>query len=110
MTGLRCLGTLGVLAAACAQAPVPPAPAAASPTASAVVTAADAGTPATPREGIFRLPPGVRPTAQSVSLEVDPAQPRFSGSTDIQLRVDAPMQDFWVSARELHVRRRWQRG
>ncbi len=104
MTGLRCLGILGVLAAACAQAPVPPAPAAPASTSPAITAAADAGTPAKPQEGIFRLPPGIRPTAQSVSLEVDPAQPRFSGSTDIRLRVDAPMQDFWVSARELHVR------
>ena len=104
MMRLRSLGALlGVLASACARAPVPPAPA--SPAATPpVAAAADAGTPASLPDRLFRLPAGVRPTAQSVSLDVDPTQPRFSGSTDIQLRFDAPVPDFWVSARELHVR------
>ena len=101
MTRLQSLGALlGVLASACARAPVPAAPDA--PASAVAVT--DAGTPAGPQDGLFRLPAGIRPTAQSLSLEVDPVQPRFSGSTDIQLRVDAPLPDFWVSARELHVR------
>jgi alanyl aminopeptidase len=100
MTRLRSLGVLLGVLAACARAPVPPAPEAPA----SVVAAADAGTAAGPQNGLFRLPAGIRPTAQSVSLEVDPAQPRFSGSTDIQLRVDSPLRDFWVSARELHVR------
>src|SRR5262249_58322846 len=84
----------------CAGPPAPPAPLAPAP----VAAPPDAGPATAPQDGLFRLPAGIRPTAQSVSLNVDPAQPRFSGSTDIQLRVDAPVQDFWVSARELHVR------
>ena len=101
MTRLRSLGALlGVLVSACARAPVPAAPNAPA----SAVAVADAGTAAGPQDGLFRLPAGIRPTAQSVSLEVDPAQPRFSGSTDIQLRVDVPLRELWVSARELHVR------
>ena len=94
------LGLLVVVASACARAPVAPAPSV--PAAAGALP--DAGTAPEPRDGLFRLPAGVRPTAQSLSLEVDPGQPRFSGSTDIQLRVESPVQDFWVSARELHVR------
>src|SRR5262249_30814854 len=60
----------------------------------------DAGT-ADAAEGVFRLPAGVRATAQAVSLRVDPAQPRFGGSVDITLSVDRPVQEFWVSARAL---------
>jgi aminopeptidase N len=103
MTRLRSHRALlvGLLtASSCARAPVPPAPAA--PT--SAVVAADAGTVAGPPDGLFRLPAGIRPAAQSVSLAIDPTQPRFSGSTDIQLRVDSQLQEFWVSARELNVR------
>jgi alanyl aminopeptidase len=100
MTRLRFLGALMVVASACAGAPASPAPSAPA----LVAVPPDAGTTTGPQDGLFRLPAGVRPTAQSVSLEVDPAQPRFSGSTDIHLLVDAPVQDFWVSARDLHVR------
>src|SRR5678815_2604740 len=103
MTRLRSHGALlvGLLTvSSCARSPVPPAPAAPAP----AVAAAAAVTVAGPPDGLFRLPAGIRPTAQSVSLEVDPSQPRFSGSTDIQLRVDSPVQEFWVSMREVHVR------
>jgi aminopeptidase N len=100
--------TLAVLAAsACARAPVPPSP----PTPAVAAPPAAGAATAPPEEGLFRLPPGVRPTSQSVALDVDPGQPRFAGSVDIRLMVDAPVQDFWVSARELHVRSAFlQRG
>ena len=98
---LRCWMLALVSVLGCARAPLPPPPAIASTKASTALVP-DGGTSSW-NGGIFRLPEGVRPTAQAVSLRVDPAQPFFSGSVDITLSVDRPVEDFWVSARELQI-------
>ncbi|MGZ6077563.1 MAG: hypothetical protein ACXWK6_07135, partial [Myxococcaceae bacterium] len=66
------------------------------------VTAVDAGTPSAADLPIFRLPAGVRPTRQRVSLTIVPDREAFSGQVEISLVVDAPRDDLWVSARGLH--------
>src|SRR5262249_47339990 len=88
-----------VSAIGCARAPVTPP---AVPSTASIASVPDGGTSSW-SGGIFRLPEGVRPTAQAVSLRVDPAQPRFSGSVDITLAVDRPLEEFWVSARGLQA-------
>src|SRR5512144_1626097 len=91
------------VAGGCAAAPVPPSIALArhaSADAGPALTDAGAGHSS---GGLFRLPEGVRPTAQTVSLRVDPAGARFAGSVDVALRIERPVGDFWVSARELHL-------
>ncbi len=54
---------------------------------------------------IFRLPADVHPTRQRVEVEVVPDRDRFSGRVEVELRLDRPRQDLWISARELDLTR-----
>ncbi|HEX3473716.1 MAG TPA: hypothetical protein VHT91_01680, partial [Kofleriaceae bacterium] len=78
-----------------ADPPVPPT------TAAAPVTAA-----APPDEPVplGRLPAGVRPTRESLALDIDPAADRFSGTAEIALHLDQPRARIWLHGRGLAVR------
>src|SRR5215472_14751749 len=93
---------ISALALACASSPAPP-PAASA--AHAAVAAQPVAQPAPVAEAgpapIFRLPADVHPTAQSVSLEVDPDAENFHGTVEIALVLDTGRQDLFVSARGL---------
>src|SRR5438045_2065832 len=62
--------------------------------------------PATPDEPVplGRLPAGVRPTHESLALDIDPAQGRFGGTADIALHLDRPRARLWLHGRGLAVR------
>ena len=51
----------------------------------------------------LRLPAGVRPTHYALDLRVVPAQPTFSGTVTIDLRVDAPTALVWLNATDLTI-------
>ncbi len=51
----------------------------------------------------LRLPGDVRPTSAALSLNIDPAQPRFSGLAAIALQLDQPRSTIWIHGRDLHV-------
>ena len=53
----------------------------------------------------LRLPPDVRPIAQSLTLTVDPAQARMRGVTDIRIELDHARTQLWLHGKELHVTR-----
>jgi alanyl aminopeptidase len=94
---------LGVFSG-CAQAPRvatsgPVAPAAPPPAPAEGHPARGAAVP------IFRLPADVRPTRQSVELEVVPDQEGFSGRVEIALELGQPRSDLWISSRELTISR-----
>ncbi len=38
----------------------------------------------------YRLPPGITPTAQSIHLRLEPAQPDYTGETTIRIDIDEP--------------------
>jgi alanyl aminopeptidase len=46
----------------------------------------------------FRLPEDVTPTAQAITLSVDPAQTGFSGKTTLTLSLSAPRRTLWLHA------------
>lgn len=50
-----------------------------------------------------KLPDGVRPVHYVVELDVDPAQPRFSGSVHIEVAITEPTRVLWMHGRDLHV-------
>jgi cytosol alanyl aminopeptidase len=50
---------------------------------------------------IFRLPADVHPTRERVELEVVPDRPTFRGKVQIELTLDQPREDLFVSARGL---------
>ena len=87
--------------AACASTPTPRD----TPPVASATSAADAGIPGPSAlgasEAIFRLPADVHPTAQSVSLEVDPDAETFRGTVEIALFLDTERPDLFVSARGL---------
>jgi alanyl aminopeptidase len=49
----------------------------------------------------FRLGDNVRPTEESVRLDLDPAQPSYSGSVDIALAIARPTRDVRLHARDM---------
>jgi alanyl aminopeptidase len=53
----------------------------------------------------LRLPPGARPTGYAVSLRVDPDQPRFAGTVDIDIALDASTSLLWLNASDLRLER-----
>ncbi|MFL5454289.1 MAG: M1 family metallopeptidase [Myxococcales bacterium] len=50
-----------------------------------------------------KLPPDVRPTRYALSLEIDPAKERFSGTAEIAVELDRPRTVVWLHGAELHV-------
>ncbi|HZX67127.1 MAG TPA: M1 family peptidase, partial [Myxococcales bacterium] len=50
-----------------------------------------------------KLPPDVRPTRYALSLEIDPANERFSGTAEIDVELDRPRTVVWLHGAELHV-------
>jgi alanyl aminopeptidase len=51
----------------------------------------------------LRLPDGARPTRYQVAVTVDPAADRFSGTIDIDLQVQKPLDTLWLNATELKI-------
>ena len=98
--GLTLLGLL--LASACAQVPKPNATLPSSPSATPAAAQAQ---PAAAGPGasvpIVRLPGDVRPTRQSVELEVIPEREFFTGRVEIALQLSRSREDLWISSREL---------
>ncbi|TMQ06852.1 MAG: hypothetical protein E6J90_45135 [Deltaproteobacteria bacterium] len=96
------LGALGVVpaGAGCQSQPgaatAPPPPPA--PSAGPAAPAPDEPVP------LGRLPAGVRPTRESLALDIDPALDRFGGTADIALHVDRPRARLWLHGRGLAVR------
>jgi cytosol alanyl aminopeptidase len=60
---------------------------------SAVASADDAG----------RLPAGVRPTFEAVTLDLDPGQAGYTGSVRVELEVEAPLSTFAFHAEEMEI-------
>ena len=90
-----------LLLAACASSP-PPAPGPgtrAEPSAPAAASAVPVPPPA------LRLPTDVRPTAERLSLRLDPRQSTFTGTVRIQLTLAAAVPAFWLYAQDLTIRR-----
>lgn len=58
-----------------------------------LASAADAG----------RLPEGVRPTFEAVSLDLDPKKADYTGSVRVELEVEAPLSTFAFHAEEMEV-------
>ena len=91
---------LCALVLGCASAPAPTQTASLPPSAAPPVVAAhppDAGGP----HPLFRLPADVHPGLERVFLEVVPDREDFWGEVDVELVLDRPRQDLWVSARGL---------
>ena len=86
------------LLAGCASSPPTPTVAANPPDAGAAF-----GVPTPPPE--LRLPTDVRPTAQRLSLRLDPRATTFTGTARIQLIIGAPVPAFWLHAQDLTIRR-----
>ncbi|WP_408889343.1 M1 family metallopeptidase [Myxococcus faecalis] len=53
----------------------------------------------------LRLEAGVRPTRQSVTLELDPRQETFRGEVDVELSLSEPTRVLWLHGTELALRR-----
>jgi alanyl aminopeptidase len=53
----------------------------------------------------LRLPSDARPLSEKLSLEVAPDKPRFSGTADIVVLLDAPRRVLWLHGKGLHVSR-----
>jgi alanyl aminopeptidase len=75
-----------------------------------VASPPDAGTPARPSVAaaapsgpvpLFRLPAGVTPTLERVTLELVPDRVEFRGQAEISLTLDEPRTELWVSSRGL---------
>ncbi len=92
---------LCALVLGCASAPAPTQtaspPPAAAPATVVAAQAPDAGRP----PPLFRLPVDVHPGLERVFLEVVPDREDFRGEVDLELVLDSPRQDLWVSARGL---------
>src|SRR6185295_6475922 len=50
-----------------------------------------------------RLPEGVRPTFEAVSLDLDPKQPGYTGSVRVEPEGEAPLSTFAFHAEEMEV-------
>ncbi|MFP2913677.1 M1 family peptidase, partial [Pyxidicoccus sp. 3LFB2] len=51
----------------------------------------------------LRLDSRARPTRQSVTLELDPRQEAFRGTTDLELSLTEPTRELWLHGEELSV-------
>jgi alanyl aminopeptidase len=51
------------------------------------------------------LPAGVRPVRESLALDIDPANERFTGTAEIVLHLDSPRDHVWLHGRGLAVTR-----
>ncbi len=72
--------------------------------ASLLATAATAAlAQGSPPPGI--LPDTVTPTAYRLDFTVDPAQPRFTGHTEIEIQLKAATRTLWIHGRDLAVTR-----
>ncbi len=60
--------------------------------------------PGVARGGVLRLPDGVRATAQSIVLDLDPAKVDYRGSVRIDLTVSAPRADICFHALRLDMK------
>jgi len=88
-----------VLALACAARPervAAPAPADAGSSGQPTAAAAPSGP-----VPLFRLPAGVTPLLERVTLELDPERVDFRGQVEISLRLDEARNELWVSSRAL---------
>jgi len=72
------------------------------PAAGVLCATANAAPTATPPQ--LRLPQGARPLRQSLDLTLDPTKEAFSGSTDIEIVLEAPTSRLWLNATELQIR------
>ncbi|MBL0220149.1 MAG: M1 family metallopeptidase [Myxococcales bacterium] len=59
--------------------------------------------PAAPTPPALRLPTGVRPTANTVELTIDPASEDFTGSISTSIAVDEPTSVIWLNGDELEL-------
>src|ERR1044071_9153610 len=50
-----------------------------------------------------RLPEGVRPTFEAISLDLDPKKADYTGSVRVELEVEAPLSTFAFHAEEMEV-------
>jgi len=50
-----------------------------------------------------RLPAGVRPTFEAITLDLDPAQAGYTGSVRVELEVEKPLSTFSFHAEEMEV-------
>jgi alanyl aminopeptidase len=65
---------------------------------------AEQAAPKADSEDPFRLAANVVPTAQEVSLRIDPAQTEYSGSTTITIDVSSPATEIRLHAEDMDVR------
>jgi alanyl aminopeptidase len=95
----RMLGMLCAVLCACGSTPppVPSPPPALPPPPPAAVPLAEEPVPA------LRLPQDTRPLAESVEMQLDPRQERFSGAVDIDVRLDRPRAVVWLHGKDMHV-------
>lgn len=63
---------------------------------------------AAPKQGLpLRLPTEVRPLAVSLSLTVDPAQPRHQGEVEIDVELQRALSQLQLHAKDLRIRSAW---
>ena len=96
----RSLFLVAVFLASCAARPERDASPPASPDAGIPTPPSAAAAPSGPVP-LFRLPPGVTPTLERVTLELVPDREDFRGQAEISLTLDEPRTELWVSSRGL---------
>ena len=62
-----------------------------------------AGDPASEAPPVLQLPRDVRPTAYRLTLDVAPAQERFSGEVEIDVQLEKPRSVIWIHGLDLAV-------
>lgn len=67
--------------------------------------APSAAGPAAETVPVGRLPRNVTPTSARIALEIDPAQPRFTGEARLDVRVVRSTRTVWLHGRNLNVTR-----
>ncbi|HEX4445365.1 MAG TPA: M1 family metallopeptidase, partial [Polyangiaceae bacterium] len=97
-SSLRLLASLAVVGCHASRATAP-----AGAAAPADPPAVDTSPPPPREDG--RLPPTATPRHYSVKLAIDPTQPRFSGTADIDVDVPAPTAFIVLDARDMNVSR-----
>lgn len=68
---------------------------------SGLLAAAVAAEPTPPQ---LRLPPGARPVRQAIELTLDPGLEVATGSTQIEVEIEAPTDPLWLNAAGLKVK------
>jgi aminopeptidase N len=89
---LKLAAAVASLLTACATAVPPPAPA-----------PPPAPKSALPEPPALRLPTTVHPVRESLDLRLVPAEPNFSGTATIDLKIDAATNHFWLHAQGLTI-------